>query len=132
MPTFRYMNSILTIDGKNYSVSLIQWAKMRLSDEEYQQFRTEMIEDVSKEYISLQERGILQVTYLTEHIKTDKFDIHIDIGEEASFPENILDYLSQPDTYNLEQFHHNIFLKWYDRMRQDPCITVFNGPERIN
>jgi hypothetical protein len=57
--------------------------------------------------------------------------MQVEVGKEATFSENIVDYLLNKDSWDDEKHHHLNMIKWYQRMKNDSSIVKFNEPTRI-
>jgi hypothetical protein len=131
MIRYRTLHSILQTDGINVPVHIDQWAEQRLNEEEYLEFRTEM-QEVYDEYARLQNLDVLEIVPVMETFQLDNdTSMQVEVGKEATFSENIVDYLLNKDSWDTEKHHHLNMIKWYQRMKNDSSIVKFNEPTRI-
>lgn len=106
--------SILTIDGKNFPVDLVEWGRLRLSGDDLDNFENH-IKKLNAFLDDQRQQNVISVSAQYEDINKSS----INTGVIMTRPKNFRSPM------------HDEFYSWVDRMQNDPCITVFNWEELI-
>jgi hypothetical protein len=126
---FRLLHSILQVNNKNLAVDVAHWASYCLDPDEYQECISDLNE-IGQIYANLTNQGLLQIESIFENFTSDDgVDFEVEVGKLITTVDNIAELCVD---YNAERMFHNKYLKWFDRMKQDPKIVVFYDLERLD